>query len=263
MLLELKDFVGNEKAVAKLRECIKDNAACILHGDSGIGKTLIVYLLARELGYRVIETNASDVRKKDQLEEIWQGIRTFGLTKTIYLFDEADGISNWSTMRKIVKYGERPIVLTANDLYKIDSELKKFSVVIPFYRPRIAEVLNHVKNTVDEELQYGSYDKISQDIRHSLNVIRYGGSKYSVVNDFDIVNEVFSKGDVSNFTDQWIWLMDNAPRYYRGLKLFKSIKIISLASMYNDKTILELLPKGAGSPTQPYYIKRIIAMRKK
>lgn len=38
--------------------------ACLISGAPGIGKTTFVRLLAKDLGYRLIEYNASDVRNK-------------------------------------------------------------------------------------------------------------------------------------------------------------------------------------------------------
>ena len=38
--------------------------ACLVSGPPGIGKTTAIRLLAKELDYELIETNASDIRNK-------------------------------------------------------------------------------------------------------------------------------------------------------------------------------------------------------
>jgi len=47
----------------------KPNAkACLLSGPPGIGKTSSAKIICEQLGYRVVETNASDVRNKAGIE---------------------------------------------------------------------------------------------------------------------------------------------------------------------------------------------------
>ena len=66
----------------------------ILIGPPGVGKTTIVNIIAKKLGYDVICLNASDMRNKQQIEDIINPvINNLGLFgKTIVFVDEVDGI---------------------------------------------------------------------------------------------------------------------------------------------------------------------------
>lgn len=44
--------------------------ACLISGAPGIGKTTAVRLIAKKLGYDIIEQNASDVRNKKAVEKL-------------------------------------------------------------------------------------------------------------------------------------------------------------------------------------------------
>jgi len=64
----LRKVVGNKKATEELKGWAEDvhkaksKKAAILHGPPGCGKTSAAYALASELGWEVIDLNASDKR---------------------------------------------------------------------------------------------------------------------------------------------------------------------------------------------------------
>jgi replication factor C subunit 1 len=57
---------------------INSNAA-LLSGDAGLGKTTAARLAAAELGYSLVEYNASDSRNKKAVEGISKNNLSFGL----------------------------------------------------------------------------------------------------------------------------------------------------------------------------------------
>ena len=70
----LDEVVGNPAAVAELRKWANgwmrgrpDRKAVILQGDPGSGKTSAALALANEMGWTLIEMNASDCRNADAI----------------------------------------------------------------------------------------------------------------------------------------------------------------------------------------------------
>ena len=75
---------------------IKEARAVLLWGPPGIGKTTLVHALAKEIGYELVELNASDVRTGERIRQVvGRGLREaslFGYAGKIVLFDEVDGL---------------------------------------------------------------------------------------------------------------------------------------------------------------------------
>lgn len=104
----LEDVVGNPRARAELRSWAEgwrgprppSRRAALLSGPPGVGKTSAALALASELGWTVVEMNASDARNADAIERVAgraAGLRSFGAdgsmgegSRTLILLDEAD-----------------------------------------------------------------------------------------------------------------------------------------------------------------------------
>ena len=91
----LKDVVGNPKAVKELRDWAMSwehgppaDKAVVLKGPPGIGKTSTALALARDMGWGVVEMNASDHRNADSIQKIairgavWTRRTTFSAGRT-------------------------------------------------------------------------------------------------------------------------------------------------------------------------------------
>ena len=102
---------------------VADETAAFLYGPPGTGKTVCVEVVARELGYDLIEVNASDYRTAARLKEVverasTQPVSVFGRKRMIF-FDELEGLSgkgDRGAIEEIVRIIEKtmcPIVLSA------------------------------------------------------------------------------------------------------------------------------------------------------
>jgi replication factor C large subunit len=191
----LDQVVGNSRAVSSLRKWFDSwspdakNKAVILNGVAGIGKTSSVIALATERGYEIVEMNASDRRNKKSVLEIAvpstsEGSLVSGSrAKRILLIDEVDGLHRYrdrggvSSLVKIIKEAQVPIICTANDAYaKKLKRLRKLCKVIsykPILTESIVKVLKRIRkiqnlSLSEDDLQFIA-EQANGDLRSAIN----------------------------------------------------------------------------------------------
>jgi replication factor C large subunit len=102
--------------------------AILLHGPAGTGKTTAAIALGAEMGWDVLEVNASDKRSQSALDEVIRSSQTrysllTGRSLKLIILDEVDGLSGTGdrggvrAISDLVRKSVNPVVLTANDLY--------------------------------------------------------------------------------------------------------------------------------------------------
>ncbi|MCW4022906.1 MAG: replication factor C large subunit [archaeon] len=189
----LDEIVGNKKAKEAVRDWLKswDNGipekrAALLCGSPGVGKTVTVETIAKELNMELVEKNASDYRTADAIKR-FAGLASQYATlfggKRLILLDEVDGIAGQvdrgglKELTKILKESRSPIILTANDAYSSRfTTLRKYSLVVDFKNPTIREGVTHLKRicekegiTVDEEALKLIVERAGRDVRSAVN----------------------------------------------------------------------------------------------
>lgn len=268
-LPKFEEIVGNQKALKKLEECILAGNAVIVHGSAGIGKTSGVYAIAEKHGYKVIESNASDERKAEDLEDSLRKVKMRTFRKTIFLFDEVDGMKNGKALTKIVDEAKHPIVFTANELWKVPKGLRSKCETIRFYRPNLTEVLGRVRTVAEMEGTRARYDKVSGDVRASLNAVLYGGDKYESVNMFEFIEAIFrgKSFDVGSLSskekrDLSVWIADNLPNFFSGRDLYEAYELLGAYDLSGRSEILKLFKRGRRkNPSYPFFLRRLKVMR--
>lgn len=261
-----KELVGNKRAIDIVERCIESGKPCLLHGEPGVGKTSTVYALANDLGYAVQEINASDHRKRDDMEQLLARVRTKGFRKHLYLLDEVDGMSDWVGVRKIITYSVNPIMLIANDAWKIPKKIRDLCTEAKFYTPRPRQVLDRLKKIAEQEGREVDYSKTGEDVRSSINAVFYGGDTRKSENRFNIIDNVLrGRSSVDKLEeDDLIWILDNIHNYYSGANIVKAFNILALASRTKNLDILQHLPKGSGKVEYPRYFRKVkVARRQK
>jgi len=127
----LDEIVGNKKTITEIKYWAKDHKTPLfIYGDTGIGKTLTAKLLAKEMGWALYHTDASDIRGKDAIANLFNIATTsntiFG-KKRLILIDEVDAIEDkrgssdsgfFTELIKILDKTKQPIILIANDAYE-------------------------------------------------------------------------------------------------------------------------------------------------
>ncbi len=224
----LNEVVGNEEAIEKLMKWVNSwskgtpkKRAAFLYGPPGIGKTVSVEALARDLNMELVERNASDYRTEEAVQRFAglasQSGTLFG-KKRLILFDELDGITGREdrggvgAITKIVKAALVPIVLIANNAYKPRlSSLRYYCFLIEFKKPPVSDVMKHLNRICKQEA-------IAAD-EAALKFIaqRSGGDVRSAVNDLQALaqgKKTLKYEDVS-----WLAYRDRKEAIFNVLRL--------------------------------------------
>jgi len=256
----LKDLIGNPTSIKNFVKCIETSKPCILCGPPGVGKTSTVFAYAKEKGYKVHELNASDQRKKENMEEIIRQVGSYLFVPTIFLLDEIDGAEDFKSLEECVNNAKNPLVLICNDLYKVQkksTKLTQICEVIKFNHPWVSQISKLIERIEKETGKKADYTNISNDVRNSILCAFYGGDKCQVVDDFKTVISFFQKGDISQLEQKHlIWLLDNGHENFKGKKLYNFYKILDLVSATGRLEPLKQFNDGRGQVQYPRYLKR-------
>jgi replication factor C large subunit len=134
----LSDLVGNGPAVKVMADWARSwspgKKPLLLYGKPGTGKTSAAHALARDMGWEIIELNASDQRTRDAIQRVAgvAGVTASlsGAGRKLIVFDEADnlhGTADRGGAREILEVmatSRQPVLLIANDLYGILPEIR-------------------------------------------------------------------------------------------------------------------------------------------
>jgi len=249
------EFIGNQEQLRRIEELVRINKPVLIVGRPGIGKTYSVYCVAEKLGWDVVEFNASDERKKEDFEYLYNVARMKGFKNRIILLDEADGIEDFRYVKKLFEISKNPIVLTANELWKIPDWIQRRCEVIRFYPPKKQEIVEFLRR------HYGNvkFDRVCDDVRQSIIAATTGSMPYSETNVFEQVKNIFKKREFefANGT-MWYYLIDNVHKFYQGKKLFDVVQLICRANLYDNPRLLKALPKSESRAEveYPYYLER-------
>ncbi len=178
----LSDVVGNPKAVKDLKEWAisweqgrPPKPVAVLMGPPGIGKTSAALALANEMGWGVIEMNASDHRNGEAIRRVaLRGALSDTFTdsgeylssrqgrKKLIILDEADNIfgredsGGIPAISELVAQTQQPVILIVNDFYALSrksSAVRTKTLQIRFskiQKPTIRNVLRRV--AMDQKL---------------------------------------------------------------------------------------------------------------
>ncbi|MBI4257378.1 MAG: AAA family ATPase, partial [Thaumarchaeota archaeon] len=190
-------MVGNEDSrigfVKWLRGWTSKSKPALLLGPAGTGKTTVVHVAAKMLGYRLFELNASDTRTREHLEKILgpltRSTNLFG-EKTLVFLDEVDGLhgrqdyGGWDYVSGLFEEGVGPLVMAAND--EDDDRIRKLAGKCSVYRfkpvsPRLVEL--YLRNLLERE---GA--SLSQHVLEDISS-RSRGDVRGAVNDLQIAVE--------------------------------------------------------------------------
>ena len=141
----LSEVRGNHKAVEELRKWAlnwpAEKTAALLYGKPGTGKTSSAVALANDMGWQLLELNASDKRTQVTINAtVGAASRNASLqnAQKLILLDEIDNLHGNSdrggakAVTELAKKTREPVILTANDLHGVSSTLRGRCKLIAF-----------------------------------------------------------------------------------------------------------------------------------
>ena len=241
---KLSDFLDNKQQISLLLRYVREGEKVIVHGPTGIGKTALVEVIARELDYDILALDSSSLRNKKSLEE---EVIPFLSQKTLFskgkvlLFDEMEGVSRsdrgaLTFIKDISGKTKYPIVLVTTDIWNPKFMSLRYALKnIEFKAPskqNLSEFL--VKVAIDEGIDIdieniGAIVRNNKgDVRACLNDLEAGlyETRKKDESIFEALNIVFKEKDVEKvkqsfdnvgnmrFGDYLLWVNENIPREY-------------------------------------------------
>jgi len=219
----IAEIVGNRSAIGKLVKWLKSwkkipkQRAAFLYGPPGTGKTVSVQTVAKELGYDLLEINASDYRTKNRLEDLFgrtalQTVTVFGKRRMI-LFDEMEGVSGRqdrggiTAIANIIKETRSPVILIATTISENMEDkfrpLLNKCLLVEFKPIPFADILDRLQ-TITEMVE------VQVDEEVLVTIAMRTGDLRSAINDLESI--AIGKEKVS--IDEVEWLGDRDMKEY-------------------------------------------------
>ena len=231
----LSQVIGHNKALEELRQWAQSwqkglpkDRAVVVYGRAGIGKTTVAHALGRDMGWEVIELNASDQRTADIIEKVVGSASQMSTLegagqKRLVIMDEADNIHGTAdrggekAIVELIKKTNQPIILIANELYDMSAGLRGACRPIQFNSVMSRSMIPALKKIAEAEgiiCGMGVLEKLAQnaggDLRSAINDLQAAaqgkkklepdeiatGERDTKENIFKIMSKIFKGTDI-------------------------------------------------------------------
>ncbi|MBI5060932.1 MAG: hypothetical protein HZB67_01315 [Candidatus Aenigmarchaeota archaeon] len=225
MLLEkyepksLEQFLWNKEQVKEIMDYIRRKKTILLSGHTGSGKSLLAGLIAKKLGYELVEAESLQSCLKAVKER-----SIFHKSKLIMI--ELDMMRDLRGLSDVIKESHFPIILIATDPYdRRFQNLRRSCKIIKLSKPTLISMVLFLKNICKKEKILISDVEISEiakncggDIRAAIIDLESGSQQRSPEeNIFELINSI-PGSDLSssreilfrNDADQiFLWIEEN------------------------------------------------------
>jgi replication factor C large subunit len=201
------ELVGNSTALRQMvnwgRTWTRESSPLILYGKPGTGKTSSVYALAADLGWEVIELNASDQRTRDIILRIAgtssQTRSLTGAVRKVILLDEADNLHGTAdrggarAILEVLKTARQPVILVVNDLYQIQAEIRSRCEPVQFRAlparsivPRLRFICSSEHLSCEEQALKDIAEAANGDMRAAITMLEAAAIGREALGDADV-----------------------------------------------------------------------------
>ncbi|ADI32331.1 replication factor C large subunit [Staphylothermus hellenicus] len=235
---KIADVVNQDKAKKQFIQWLESwlkgkpsKKAALLYGPAGCGKTSLVEAAANEYGLEIVEMNASDFRRRQDIERIAKtaaSMRSLFARGKIILLDEVDGISGTAdkgaiyAILHLLEITRYPVVMTANNPW--DQKLRPLrdaSLMISFKRLTERNVVIVLKRICQFEKLECEDAALKEIARRSEGDLR------SAINDLQAIAEGFGRVTLN-------WVRELSAYRTREYAPFEALK-----KMFNAKYIFQ------------------------
>jgi replication factor C large subunit len=190
---KLPDLVGNPAVLRAMADWARSwgpgNKPLILHGKPGTGKTSAALALAHDLGWDILELNASDQRTREVIGRV-AGVAAVsasltGARRRLILFDEADNLHGTADrggareILEVIRTSRQPVILIANDLYAVPPEIRARCEPVLFRAVQARQMVPRLKFICASEAIACSDDALARittlangDLRAAVNMLQ-------------------------------------------------------------------------------------------
>lgn len=250
----LSEVHGHPTAVEKIERWANNwshgDEALLLHGPAGTGKTSTCEALANDMGWSIQEVNASSVRRKDDIKELAQSIRTDGEDNILFLIDECDSMDGRALkpLKKVLDDSPNPIIFTANEEWQVPSTISnnttshKFNLQKRSVKPVIRDIAKKEGISISKQeigklaTRNGLRDAINdlQEYAESEGTVDWDEREQDIGN-FDAVDNILRGKKYSGEMtppDLVEWLDENIFETMDGVEAMRAFQCLSEADKF-------------------------------
>lgn len=235
-------------------------------GHPGTGKTTMAKALAADMGWNLIETNASDARSNSKINSISVGQTDLFGRLTCLLFDEVDSMhgkddkGGAAAIAEMIVEAKIPIICTANNKYKISKKIMGKCEVVQFRRPSVSALKTYLFTIIRDRGIVASSDVVTaaattQDYRLGLAMIEANTIYEMIPREgwAEAESKKALKGEPWNLDDVTSLLYNLEENAFRNMGYADTVRaydIFSLSDRYKrrrqshfSKQVIKRLPK--------------------